>query len=246
MNEAIAQAYKWHRQTRPTLTAKRALEYARDDDKAGRRRYPSGSHCASVVNPPFKSGSTMLRWIEDPSAIGLRKVGYADELGLRSIRHQGWYTSEDCSETMRGIVYQWPARDRIEQYVYGYEDPNGNGPNGTAAALCFDVTDDKDDAARWADGIAERAADEEREYNAAWQARQEYDELGDSVKETRQSLLRLIRELKAKRTSLCDVSEMVVVMHNAIVRKLDDIREAREKRNELENGFSYHVGWSQG
>jgi hypothetical protein len=242
MNQQIADAYKYHRQLRPTLTAKRALEYARDDAKAGKRRYPSSTHYTnSRVNPPWQSGSATLRWIEKPSSIGLRLVGYADE--IISLRHKGWYTNDYQEETIRGIVYQWPARNGKERFVYGYEDPNGNG---NAAALCFDVADDKDDAARWADSVAEYAAEEEREYNAASDARIRFDGLADDISAERKSLLQLIRELKEKRATLCDAPVIIATLQTSIERGLDVIREAREKRAELKSDFSYHAGWSQG
>jgi hypothetical protein len=82
-NDAIKSAYRYHRQTRPTLSARRALEYARDDDRSNVKRYPSSTHYASVVNPPFRSGSTTLRWIDRPESIGLRLVGFADEISRK-------------------------------------------------------------------------------------------------------------------------------------------------------------------
>jgi hypothetical protein len=241
-NDAIKSAYRYHRQTRPTLSARRALEYAHDDARNNVKRYTSSTHYASVVNPPFRSGSTTLRWIERPESIGLRLVGFADEIS-RNIDHKGWYTNEFCdsSETLRGIVFQWPSRHGVERYVYGYADPDNEG----AAALCFDVTDDKNDAARWADSIAEYAAGEEREYQAASSARFQFDELGEDISDTRKSALRLIAELKAKRRALCDAPAIIAALRSDIEQMLDSIREARERRVTLENEFSCHAGWTE-
>lgn len=238
-SDDIKSAYRYHRQTWPTLRAKRALEYAHDDARNGKKRYPSSTHYASVVNPPWKSGSTMLRWIERPESIGLRLVGFADEIS-RSINNNGWYTNDFCDETLRGIVFQWPSRHGVERYVYGYADPDNEG----AAALCFDVTDDKDDAARWADSIAEYAASEEREYQSASSARLQFDELASDISDTRKSALRLIAELKAKRRALCDAPAIIAALRSDIEQMLDSIREARERRATLENEFSYHEGWT--
>jgi hypothetical protein len=240
-NDAIKSAYRYHRQTRPTLSARRALEYARDDDRSNVKRYPSSTHYASVVNSPFRSGSTTLRWIDRPESIGLRLVGFADEIS-RNVDHKGWYTSEFCDETLRGIVFQWSTRHGVERYVYGYADPDNEG---AAAALCFDVTDDKNDAARWADSIAEHAAEEEREYQASSSARLQFDELGDDISGTRKSALRLIAELKAKRRALCDAPAIIAALRSDIEQMIDSIREARERRAILEDEFSYHEGWTQ-
>jgi hypothetical protein len=239
-NDAIKSAYRYHRQTRPTLSARRALEYARDDDRSNVKRYPSSTYYASAVNPPFRSGSTTLRWIDRLGSIGLRLVGFADEIS-RSIDHTGWYTSEFCDETLRGIVFQWPSRHGVERYVYGYADPNIEG----AATLCFDITDDKNDAARWADSIAEHTAEEEREYQAASSARFQFDELGEDISDTRKSALRLIAELKAKRRALCDAPAIIAALRSDIEQMLDSIREARERRVTLENEFSCHAGWTE-
>lgn len=238
-SDDIKSSYRYHRQTRPTLIARRALEYARDDARNNVKRYPSSTHYTSVVNSPFRSGSTMLRWIERSESIGLRLVGFSDEIS-RSIDHNGWYTSEFCDETLHGIVFQWPSRHGVERYVYGYADPDNEG----AAALCFDVTDDKDDAARWADSIAEYAAGEEREYQASSSARLQFDELANDISDTRKSALRLIAELKAKRRALCDAPAIIAALRSDIEQMLDSIREARERRATLEDEFSYHEGWT--
>lgn len=238
-SDDIKSAYRYHRQTRPTLSAKRALEYARDDARNGKKRYPSSTYYNSVVNPPWKSGPIMLRWIERPESIGLRLVGFADEIS-RYIDYNGWYTSKFWDKTLRGIVFQWPSRHGVERYVYGYADPDNEG----AAALCFAVTDDKNDAAYSADSIAEYAAGEEREYQAASSARLQFDELASDISNTRKAALRLIAELKAKRRALCDAPAIIAALRSDIKHKLDSIREARERRATLENEFSYHVGWT--
>ena len=241
MTYNLIDSYKWHRQH--GSKAHTALILARQDISINKKRYPSTHIFRQQTNHSFKSGSSILRWVEDPSSIGLRFVGYADEI-KRSINHKGWFTNEYQDEVLRGVVYQWPSRNHMERFVYGYADPCNKG----SCALDFDVTDDKDDAAIWADSIAEHTAEEEREYNAAADARMRFDDLADEVKNDRQTILELCREIKLARREcliLRDLPNVIAGLKQRICSLLDDIRESREKRAELQRDFSYHSGWNQ-
>lgn len=91
-----------------------------------------------------------------------RDERYCDEL-VKSISHTGWYSDEECSEKVRGIV----GRLTHGRFIAGYEW-SSNGER----VYFGDVFDDVDDAARRADSHAEWYAETCREHDANFQAAQ--------------------------------------------------------------------------
>ena len=74
---------------------------------------------------------------------------YADEC-YRGIRHKGWFTDADCTMKARGIVVRLPH----EKFLAGYE------LDDTGERVYFpEIFTDESDAARRADGHAERFAE---------------------------------------------------------------------------------------
>jgi hypothetical protein len=168
--------------------------------------------CGYVYNPP--SEGTQIRWIEDTEKAGLRFMGYADD--IINLRHTGWMTDPygDTDEVIRGAVWQLPARHGFPQYVAGYCDPCNEG----AARIDFDVidgprggedggamygtSDELAQAARYADGLAEHTAEDEREYRAKDYAEQRAGELRDEAAELRADLCDIIRSQREKISEL--------------------------------------------
>jgi hypothetical protein len=227
----LRDAYKYHRSY--GQPASLALTLARADVDMGKRRYPS-SRC-SPWNPRFAAyGESHLRWIEDTRRAGLRFVGHADEIA--GLRHQGWYTNEYQDETYRGAVYQLPARRGESVFVYGYDDPCNRG----AALLSFDWTADKEDAARWADAIAERAAEQEREYQEASSARCRFEDIGEELARLHGKLLALCRELRGERDL---PAEICATLREAIAEKWEHRAELHRERAELAATYGAAPGW---
>lgn len=200
----------------------------------------------------FEIGGILCRWCEDPAAIGLRRVGFADEVS-QSIEHRGWFLDDDFQdETARGTVYQLPTRKGRERFIAGMADPFNDGP----AVLCLGtIEDDKCDAARSADWLAERYAEDERDYRRASSARVEFDELGAEVAKARAAILQTCADLR--RTRLAYISGMTAdrVAGEALERLcdtirgrvsdlLDTIREKRKKRADLAGNYSRDKGWT--
>jgi hypothetical protein len=244
----IGQAYLWQRQVRPSATARDCLTGARLDVKAGRARYPSH---APILGAPSESRGTVTRWCEKPADIGLRLVGFADELAPRSVKHSGWYTSEDGinGNNLRGAVYQLPTRNGVVTMVPAYVETDG----GIEGAACFALLDhyvapaaEADDAklgaALRADQIAERAADEERAYQAAWQAGAQWAEKQEEIATTRSRVLGLLRERKAamrdgtaaRHPTICDM-----IRQQALTLR-EGMQRARAEMVELHEGARYN------
>lgn len=132
-------------------------------------------------------GENSVRWIEKPEQ-GLRLVGLAHNVGKAghrymndAVEHSGWFLDDFQHETVSGVVYQLPGKDGKARYLVGYADPwnttkKGSGPallsmkviEGETIHCSYDDDAALRDAARCADGIAERMAEIERNYQRAY------------------------------------------------------------------------------
>jgi hypothetical protein len=128
---------------------------------------------------------TRGRWISSPDSVGLRLVGVSGDLLKGRDVATGYYLDANCDETVKGVVYQLPSRGGVVRYLAGYADPwncddDGTGPawlesavySGPASDSTWDTPDAQDTAARAADHIAERMADDSREHDNAHHAGQ--------------------------------------------------------------------------
>lgn len=231
--------------------ARIALEQARQDIADGRKVYTTpaaNGRLSPAVNEAFSAfGEDRVAWFERPDSVGLRLVGKAHEINRRNyayaygLDHTGWFLDDDQHETVHGVVYQLPGQNGQPLYLYGLADPYNDGP----ALLSLEiVTGEKNsdgadasyssaarEAASWADSMAEKYAEDSREHNRAYQAGQEFGELGEDVKGNRRKLLAILAERKAvanvEEPTLCDV------IRGRVESLLDEIRTAREKRREL-------------
>lgn len=236
--------------------ARQAIAKARRDVAEGTARYPSSAVKAGygTSGKPFAAfGERHMRWIENPSAAGLRFVGYADDLA--GLRHTGWYTDDDgCGETVRGVVYRMVARNDRARYVAGYEDPYNGGP---ACCLSFDTIHEGEpigahwegdggarEAAYAADGIAERMAEEERGHNAAFHAGNLAADLEREAADIRADALALISEIKSHKVGVCDAPAIVAALRERLESMLETIRECREKRDQLRDDYGHHPAFN--
>lgn len=233
LNPALVARYCWQRKTLSDsgiarhnnfIRAQFALEEARRTTKD---RYPSE---VSVWNP----GQGTERFIEQPAVCGLRFVGYADE--IVNLRHTGHFTDRSYQDSiMRGVVYQMPSRRGELLFVAGY---NLNDNGDTTAVLdfshihresiptdrleCEAVKDFARDAAYVADGMAERAAEQECDYQESWRAGSDYVDAGTEYREARKRFLSTMRHAKTE-------------MDSPVNRSYREIRTQRflSKREEL-------------
>lgn len=179
-----------------------------------------------------------MTWFESPGEY-MRFVGFADD--ILPLRHKGWFTSEFQDETLRGVVYQLPTHKGQLQFMYGFADPNIEG----SAALSLELAHDKEDAARFADRVAEIAAEKERDYNEAWQAGSEWRDLGDTIAATRRACLALLKDAKAACDKLTDYHAIRATIRHQVQSYLSDIRNARDKREALFTSYGSHDGFAE-
>lgn len=188
---------------------------------AARAKYGKGE--GATAGAAIREGRKV--WIECPADIGLRFVGFSDELP-GGPRHTGHYSDVHQEEVCRGAVWQWPARNGESVYVYGWREGSEGRRNGwqdtstgsdSGAGLLFfgdivrgdkggrertltgwrDNDSDLRDCARWADSEADSAADYSRDYSEAWQAGSEAADVLQEAQEARRAALALIREARA-------------------------------------------------
>ena len=229
------------------ITAASALDLARRDVAAGKKRYPA-SRTGIQFNPAATEGADIgARWVEH-AAPSLRFAGYADELAGRSVDHKGWYRDTFQDGTLRGAVYLLPGRNGETLAVPGYADPCNDG----AAFLDFgniqrDIDGDaaKRSAALAADSLAERHAESEREYDTAWQAGSQWSDKGAEIAEARKAAL---ADLATRRTIRADMSRVGVPLDSREWRRacamvadrvrqaIDTIAELRAEREKLASG----------
>lgn len=184
-------------------------------------------------NPEFQPEHTRdrYRWIENVSK-GLRFVGTSHEINRRL--PLGWFTDQWQDETVSGEVYQLPGRDGEPLFVPAVSDPC----NPDSACLNFSsLTSDKEDAARWADHMAEMWAESERAFREKEEMEARIEEIGDEIKGLYSEFRRVARELRAN----CDRISGVQVVRELVREKWEDTKEAihelRAERLKLERGW---------
>lgn len=196
--------------------------------------YRKGKHIS--YNPEWtpEHSSERYRWVENVSD-GLRVVGTADD--IVRLDHDGYFTDNFQDETTEGIVYQLPARNGKEQYVPANTDPC----NPDCAVVDFhSVTDDKKEAARWADSMAENYAEREREYQAKEDAESRLEEIEQEIKDEYKDFRDIVRELRAN----CDRVTGISVVHQLAREKWQGtkklIHKLRAERKRIEEyGIEY-------
>jgi hypothetical protein len=239
MNQNLIDAFKYWRRQSPNRAAHMAIFNARKDLVEGRKRYPANGN-AMRGGTDFKVGRDSVFWCECPDDY-LRRVGYADE--CLSMRHTGWYLEDDWSgELARGVVFQLPAAKGKPRFLSGIADPHNDGP----AILSLEVFDEKEEAARNADYLAERYAEKERDYQRAWRAGQDYRELGDEIAALRTDTLELFAERRELRKLVGDKFKASCrALHQTIKANWREIKAAREKRSELFDTFGHVDAFNQ-
>ena len=266
MNACILRLYKDMRRMsdrgRP-ISARRAYVFACDAFAKGKKGYVNdwpwqrGAH--NVTRQQKKRPSDNYAWIEDTESAGLRFVGYADEI-CKSIDHRGWYTDEDGDcKTYRGAVWQLPARRGIERFIAGYEDPNNKGAafvdldilSGNVIGFSPNLEEANEEAKQLAaynaDSIAERNAEREREYNAAWHAGSEWSYLADEIARERKDALALLVESRPERHATRETAtpRMCAAIRAAVLHSVDAIAKMRKKRAELFEQYGDADGFAE-
>lgn len=136
-----------------------------------------------------------------------RNEQFADEVQDSPIKHRGWYSNEDCSSKVRGVVGQLTHG----RYIAGYHwSDNGE------RVYFGEVFDDLREAARAADSHAEAYAEAAREDAEKYQAARRLEE------ETEDALTRLRECIVLRHTQCMDY------IRDEIAELIETIRTNRE------------------
>lgn len=181
---------------------------------------PQGFSTHSDFGAPFQVGCYNCRWCENVSG-HFRECGHADEI-IR-LGHRGWFVDNFQDSTTRGIVLQLPARHGKSIYLAACSDPWNK--NCAIVEICFH--DEKEDAARAADGLAERYAEDSREDDLKQLAETEIASLENSVKGIRKQIRSLTAGIRQS-----SVPPIVCDQLRSDIRALR--REVREKLARIE------------
>lgn len=255
--DTAARVYLWNRRVRGMGAAralKLAIPYALRPHTV---RAPQWYGPRGQAGQEWQESGDSMRWLDGYSHLGLRLVGYADEL-LSGLRHTGWFADCDQSETLRGAVWQLPGRKGRARFVYGYVEFEGrrevNHDSGlvcvsdilsadrTGADSAWDDQTDSDecrDAARYADGMAESAAETRRDDREAYNAGRDAAERHGEAIEARRALSPLLTEIReAKRGPIYPpLAARIPLVRAELCRRisglLETISEKRAERDRL-------------
>lgn len=147
-------------------------------------------------------GGTSGNYSAIPTSVldGLRDIGDAADI-IPSMRHTGWYADDLQDELYVGHVWQLPSRDGEECYIAGYSERDSGYTMLCASNGRLETFDDAADAARAADGLAERNAEREREYQERWRAATDLD---DDISAKLAELQSIRRDWKARLAAWLD------------------------------------------
>lgn len=190
----------------------------------------------------------------------IRFVGYADEIGR--INHKGWFTSEENStgEKYRGAVWQLsPDRAGRPRFVAGYVE-NMSGEEGGFLDLGNIQTGEpggeeggaKMAAAYLGDQMAERDAENARDYGRAWQAGSHYAQALEEAQELKGEVHALLKERIVAKRELRALGLGTGVKGGAICAAIDrqarallrDLWDLKKRAQELAQGDDRNLWWS--
>jgi hypothetical protein len=262
----LAQAFLYHRQEGAKAPA--ALRYARQDVAAGKARYaetprearlPDGGPARFIpFGGVWQKPETMPRFTSadrrefycDNWPEGWRDLGDAHEVNRR-MDNTGWYVSVHMDEVCRGRVLQIPARDGVPQYVPGTYNTECDG----VTLYPLDRYEEPEEAARAADGYAERSAEVQREHNEAWNAGQDAMRAGEEAREARKEALGILADLRTARNAVAAyftgddraaAERLCGTLRNRALALVDGWREARDKRDSIISEWRNREGFADG
>lgn len=190
---------------------------------------PYSARASQFVTITRDSDHGALLFADNFNTLGWRDIGDAYDVARsaesRAIEHTGWYADSYQSALIRGHVLQLPARNGECQYVPATYCNDWDGVTVYLDEIC----DDKLDAAKRADGIAEMEAEKCREQDAQYCADLEIEAKREEIIFARRECLKLLREMRPLRKRGEDVPTICRTLRAGVAHYLDDIREARER-----------------
>jgi hypothetical protein len=173
--------------------------------------------------------SERYRWVEHVSR-GLRMVGTSYDIRREAGHYkaeQGWYTDSFQDETTEGIVYQLPTKDGKSRFIPANSDPR----NEDCAVVDFHaITDDKVEAARWANQMAERYAEDARNAEMKDRVEQRLADIKDETVSLYKEYRATVRALRADKViNAPSVCKLIRAEWQSVRSQIEKLRtEARK------------------
>jgi len=207
-----------------------------------RQVYRQGFQPLTVRHYPINANDperAARRFFEDAEAAGLRFAGWADE-SLR-LRHTGWYADNYQEETFRGAIFRLPSKRGQERFVAGYGESMGGG-------FVLDLSEVWDDdligAAQEADRLAERAAEDAREFAAKEAANMRIENIAEELKNIRAEIMALCRSIREACPGIEKHKPIRSALRSALQSLLRNRASLIVERDRLEGDYwSVIVNW---
>ena len=103
--------------------------------------------------------------------------------------------------------------------------------------MCFTPADSEKEAARLADSMAEKGAEEAREYSEAWQAGSDYSHTVEEISQNRKDAIELIKALRNHRREKVE-PVICQTLRTRVKEYIRDIRGLKAQRDNLLDQFS--------
>lgn len=168
-----------------------------------------------------------LLYCDNLDSLGWRNCG--DAHNIAPLGYTGWYTDSFQDASYIPVVLQLPARDGKEQYVPAIRHSDWD----TCTVYLNEMTDDKKQAANWADRNAEREAESCREEDAKDQAEQQIAEAREAIHTINKEVLPALKELKGANLT----PGICAVVRTGISELLADRRSQFSTIKKLEDDF---------
>jgi hypothetical protein len=179
-------AYSAHAGFATRAPAIAAMMAARADVARGTTRCANTSQLHVTIGASFNGGH---RHVENFTE-AFRGWQFADEAHPRLVEHKGWWADSFQDSTYRAAIFRLTGHDGRERFLSGYIGSDDD----TGAVVDFShVHPDTRAAALAADRIAEKAAEEAREYCAAYQSGVAWREALDEVAKSRNEFKVLVQ-----------------------------------------------------
>lgn len=217
----------------------------RKDERYRWVEHPGGSR--------YQPGLRFIGKVQDIRTNGEGNLPYIDR---PLIDHNGWYTDpwnetyKDGSGLCWGVVYQLPTRRRKGKFILGKkfqpEDEPGwmyvpgyvNGGDCCNDGVVLDfhsITSDLKDAIRWADSMAEHAAEEEKEYQTKSAAEDRVNDHKAEIEKEYQDFRKVCRELRANRETVKTLPEVQKLIRSEYRRVRSRVRKLRAEIRKIES-----------
>lgn len=197
-------------------------------------RFKVDSAYFSAPQPLDGKADSFGFYLDSDFAPGLRWTWCDKVEGVR-IDHTGWHTIEGGgTENARGLVLRLPhARGFLAGWSLG---------EGMCATVSRHMHEDEAGAAHAADSMAERAAEAEREYQAAFHAGQEARQAEDEAEAAAGQIKVLRRQIRQARLAKISGYPAICEALKATLADLaDTVRESFAKRDALRD--EWQAGW---